>query len=255
MGNFSFYAIITIIKFRIKEYFSEYHYSIIAPLINTILFVIIFSTIDNYYALKMNDRSFIEFLLPGLILMTVVQESYDNSSVTLINMKQIGSLDDYLMAPITRIEIFLSFLISSIIIGVFLAVVNYIVLSLFINFETIDIIFFIYYLLVAIIFFSSLGCLIGFLSYTWDTQSTVSNFIVTPISLLSGTFFSINVLPDSLKFLFTYNPYYYVVNNFRSSFYNKFEFDLYIDLVIFFFVLIILIVTAYIFFKGYKVIK
>jgi len=255
MGNFSFYAIITIIKFRIKEYFSEYHYSIVAPLINTILFVIIFSTIDNYYALKMNDRSFIEFLLPGLILMTVVQESYDNSSVTLINMKQIGSLDDYLMAPITRIEIFLSFLISSIIIGVFLAVVNYIVLSLFINFETIDIIFFIYYLLVAIIFFSSLGCLIGFLSYSWDTQSTVSNFIVTPISLLSGTFFSINVLPDSLKFLFTYNPYYYVVNNFRSSFYNKFEFDLYIDLVIFFFVLIILIVTAYIFFKGYKVIK
>jgi len=255
MGNFSFYAIITIIKFRIKEYFSEYHYSIIAPLINTILFVIIFSTIDNYYALKMNDRSFIEFLVPGLILMTVVQESYDNSSVTLINMKQIGSLDDYLMAPITRIEIFLSFLISSIIIGVFLAVVNYIVLSLFINFETIDIIFFIYYLLVAIIFFSSLGCLIGFLSYSWDTQSTVSNFIVTPISLLSGTFFSINVLPDSLKFLFTYNPYYYVVNNFRSSFYNKFEFDLYIDLVIFFFVLIILIVTACIFFKGYKVIK
>ena len=255
MSSFSFYAIITIIKFRIKEYFSEYHYSIIAPLINTILFVIIFSTIDNYYALKMNDRSFIEFLVPGLILMTVVQESYDNSSVTLINMKQIGSLDDYLMAPITRIEIFLSFLISSIIIGVFLAVVNYIVLSLFINFETIDIIFFIYYLLVAIIFFSSLGCLIGFLSYTWDTQSTVSNFIVTPISLLSGTFFSINVLPDSLKFLFTYNPYYYVVNNFRSSFHNKFEFDLYIDLVIFFFVLIILIVTACIFFKGYKVIK
>ena len=255
MGNFSFYAIITIIKFRIKEYFSEYHYSIIAPLINTILFVIIFSTIDNYYALKMNDQSFIEFLIPGLILMTVVQESYDNSSVTLVNMKQIGSFDDYLTAPISRIEIFLSFLISSIIIGIFLAIVNYIVLSLFINFESIDIIYFLYYLIVAIVFFSSLGCLIGFLAYTWDTQSTISNFFVTPINLLSGTFFSINVLPDSLKFLFIYNPYYYVVNNFRSSFYNKFEFDLYVDLSIFFFVLITLIVTAYIFFKGYKVIK
>ena len=71
MGNISIYAIITIIKFRIKEYFNEYHYTIIAPLINIILFVIIFSTIDNYYALKMNDQSFIEFLIPGLILMTV----------------------------------------------------------------------------------------------------------------------------------------------------------------------------------------
>ena len=90
-----------------------------------------------------------------------------------------------------------------------------------------------------------------YLGYTnYDIQ-----FFVTPINLLSGTFFSINVLPDSLKFLFIYNPYYYVVNNFRSSFYNKFEFDLYIDLSIFFFVLITLIVTAYIFFKGYKVIK
>ena len=68
MSNFSYYAIITIIKFRIKEYFSEYHYSIIAPLINTVLFVIIFSIIDNYYSLKMNEQSFIEFLIPGLII-------------------------------------------------------------------------------------------------------------------------------------------------------------------------------------------
>ena len=255
MRNFSYYAIITIIKFRIREYFSEYQYTIIAPLINTILFVIIFSTIDSYYALKMNDQSFIEFLIPGLILMTVVQESYDNSSATLVNMKQIGSFDDYLTAPISRIEIFLSFLISSIIIGIFLAIVNYIVLSLFINFESIDIIYFLYYLIVAIVFFSSLGCLIGFLAYTWDTQSTISNFFVTPINLLSGTFFSINVLPDSLKFLFIYNPYYYIVNNFRLSFYNKFEFELYINILVFFFVLISLIFTAYIFFKGFKVIK
>ena len=130
MRNFSYYAIITIIKFRIKEYFSEYHYSIIAPLISTVLFVIIFSTIDSYYALKMNDQSFIEFLIPGLILMTVVQESYDNSSVTLVNMKQIGSFNDYLTAPISRIEIFFSFIISSIIIGIFLGIVNYLILTL-----------------------------------------------------------------------------------------------------------------------------
>ena len=255
MSNFSFYAIITIIKFRIKEYFSEYHYSIIAPLINTILFVIIFSTIDSYYALKMNEQSFIEFLIPGLILMTVVQESYDNSSVTLVNMKQIGSFNDFLTAPISRIEIFFSFVISSIIIGVFLGFINYLVLSLFINLEIIQIKYFLYYLIIAIIFFSSLGCLIGFLCYTWDTQSTISNFFVTPINLLSGTFFSINVLPDSLKFLFVYNPYYYIVNNFRSSFYNRFEFDFYINILVFCFVLISLFFTAFIFFKGFKVIK
>ena len=255
MSNFSYYAIITIIKFRIKEYFSEYHYSIIAPLISTVLFVIIFSTIDNYYALKMNQQSFVEFLIPGLILMTVVQESFDNSSVTLVNMKQIGSFNDYLTAPITRIEIFLSFIISSIIIGIFLGIVNYLILSLFINLEIIEIKYFLYYLTIAIIFFSSLGCLIGFLSYTWDTQSAVSNFFVTPLNFLSGTFFSIQVLPESLKFLFLYNPYYYVVNFFRSCFYNEYEFKIYENLFILIFVFLSLFITGIIFFKGYRVIE
>ena len=137
----------------------------------------------------MNDQSFIEFLIPGLILMTVVQESYDNSSVTLVNMKQIGSFDDYLTAPISRIEIFLSFLISSIIIGIFLAIVNYIVLSLFINFESIDIIYFLYYLIVAIVFFSSLGCLIGFLAYTWDTQKYGFQFFCNSNKFIIRYFF------------------------------------------------------------------
>ena len=72
---------------------------------------------------------------------------------------------------------------------------------------------------------------------------------------MSGTFFSINVLPDSLKFLFIYNPYYYIVNNFRLSFYNKFEFEIYINFLVFCFVLLILFITAYVFYKGFKVIN
>ncbi len=65
MSNISFYAIVTIIKYRIKDFFKEYHYSILAPLINTLLFVIIFKTIDNYYSLTMDGKSFIDFLIPG----------------------------------------------------------------------------------------------------------------------------------------------------------------------------------------------
>ena len=109
-------------------------------------------------------------------------------------------------------------------------------------------------ILVALIF-SSLGCFIGFITYKWDTQSTISNFFITPINLLSGTFFSVNAVPESFKFLFIYNPYYYNVNNFRSTFYNKFEFNLFINVSVFCFVLISLIFTAYIFFKGFKVIR
>lgn len=255
MSDISFYAIVTIIKYRIKDFFKEYHYSILAPLINTLLFVIIFKTIDNYYSLTMDGKSFIDFLIPGLILMVVVQESYDHTSVTLINMKQIGSFDDFLMAPISRIEIFFALILSSIIIGFIISVINLFFLSFFVNFQNIDFKYFFYFLLLAIIFFSSLGSIIGFVAFSWDTQSSVSSFFVTPINFLSGTFFSINVLPESLKFLFIYNPYYYIVNNFRNSFDLNYYFKFQENIIIIFFVLISIILSSYVFHAGFRVIK
>ena len=106
-------AIFTIIALKIKEIFQEYHYSILAPLITNLLFIIIFLTVENYYSLSINNYSFVQFIAPGLILMIVAQESYFNTSATLINMKQIGSLEDWLMAPIFRVEILFSLVCSS----------------------------------------------------------------------------------------------------------------------------------------------
>jgi len=88
----NFFAIFTIVKFRIREFLNEYNYSILAPLISNLLFVIIFSTIDRYYSLSLGVLTFIDFLVPGLIVMTVAQESFDNPSVSIINSKQIGLL-------------------------------------------------------------------------------------------------------------------------------------------------------------------
>ncbi len=253
----SHYAIYSIIKYRLKEFLGEYHYTIFSPIINNLLFVVIFSTIDNYYSLSLSYKniSFIEFLIPGLIIMTVVQESYEHSSNFLINMKQIGSFEDFLMAPISRFEIFISFLLSSLIIGLLLCIVNFLVLSLFVELKIFSTFFFIYFSSLAIIFFSCLGCSVGILAFSWDTQSTISNFFVVPINFLSGTFFSIQVLPDNFKFLFYYNPYYYIVDFFRSSFHDNFEFSLISNLYILIFVIFAFLITVFIFNKGFRIIK
>ena len=102
------FAIFAIVKYRIREFLFEYHYSILAPLISNILFVIIFSAIGRMYSLKQENMFFIDFLVPGLILMIVAQESFDNPSQSIINSKQIGSFDDFLLAPLSRLEIFYS---------------------------------------------------------------------------------------------------------------------------------------------------
>ena len=252
---FNLFAIFTIVRFRIKEFTSEYHYSILAPLTSNLLFVIIFSTIDRYYALSNENLSFMQFLIPGLIIMVVAQESFDNTSVSIVNSKQIGSFDDFLVAPVSRVEIFIAYLISQIFIGLFLGFLNFLILFFFISYNYFSLISFLYYLTLVIIFFSSLGSLVGFLAYRWDTISTVSNFFVSPINFLSGTFFSINALPENIKYILLYNPYYYLITYFRDSFYVKDEVNYYLNLIIFIFVFSFLLITAYVFHKGYKVIK
>ena len=149
--------------------------------------------------------------------MIVAQESYDNSSATLIHMKQIGSLDDWLMAPIYRIEILISLIFTSLIIGIILALFNFLIFTFLVDIEIYNFFYFFYYLFLVIIFFSCLGCFVGIIFNSWDSQSTFSSFFVAPINFLSGTFFSINYLPDNLKAILLYNPYYYVVSFFRNS--------------------------------------
>ena len=252
---FSYFAILTIVKFRLREFFFEYHYSVLSPIINNLLFVFIFSTIDRYYSLSENDLSFIEFLIPGLIIMIVAQESYDNPSASLINSKQIGSFNDFLMAPISRVEIYISYLVSQIIIGIVLGTINFIILSFFVEFEQLSVFMFLYYLILVIIFFSSLGCIVGFLAFNWDTQSSFSTFFIIPLNFLSGTFFSINALSDSYKIIFLYNPYYYIVSSFRNSFYYDFQFRLFQNTIIFIFVFFVFLLAVFVFYKGYKLIK
>ena len=251
----NYFAIFTIVRFRIREFLHEYNYSILAPIISNLLFVIIFSTIDRFYSLSIENISFIDFLVPGLVMMIVAQESFDNPSVSIINSKQIGSFDDFLLSPLSRIEIFFAYILSQIIIGLILGAINFFILSYFISLNYFSIFSFIYYLTLVIIFFSSIGSVVGFLSYRWDTQSTVSNFFISPIIFLSGTFFSINSLPESFKLILLYNPYYYLISLFRESFYIKSQTDILINFLILLFVSFIFLISGYIFYKGYKVIK
>ena len=249
------FAILTIVKFRICEFFLDYHHSILGPLISNLLFIIIFYTIDRLYILSNGEISFIQFLIPGLIMMAVAQESFDNPSTSIINSKQIGSFDDLLLAPLSRFEIFIAYILSQILIGLLLGAINLIILSHFISFNYFSITSFIYYLSLVIIFFSSIGSVVGFLSYRWDTQSTISNFFISPIIFMSGTFFSINDLPDKLKVILFYNPYYYIITYFRDSFYIKSEIQYYNNFIVFLFISIIFFISGYIFYRGYSVIK
>ena len=107
MSNISYLAIKTIIFYEIKDFLREYQHSIISPIISTVLFVFIFSTLDRFYTFNTGDNGYINFLIPGIIMFVVMQTSYNHISEIIINMKQIGSFNDYL-GLVAMIAVFLA---------------------------------------------------------------------------------------------------------------------------------------------------
>ena len=254
MSNVSYYAIKTIFFFKIKEFFSEYQYSIISPLITIFIFFGVIIILSDNFIFAQNDN-YLKFVIPGFIIMIVMQTSYTNISENLITMKQIGSFNDYLVSPISRIEILMAFMIANIFISLFLALISLFFFSFFIELYSLNYFLFIYYLLLTSIIFSSIGSVVGFLFFTWDMQQAILNFLIIPISLLSGTFFSSEVVNSKWIFLFKYNPFYLIVDSFRKCFDDIIQINYKFELYIIFFTLIFLLISIFIFKKGYKVIQ
>ena len=255
MSNFSYSAFKTILSHEIKNYFRDFQWNILSPLVNTLLFIFIMSAIESYYSFVSNETSYIHFLIPGIIIMVVMQSSFNHLSEVIINMKQIGSFNDYLTSPISRIELFFSLLFSSIFVCLSIAFINIIVLLIFYNFNEINIFSSLYFLILTILIFASLGALTGFLSFTWDIQSAISNFFIIPISFLSGTFFSIDSINENWQFIFYYNPFYYLVSGFRNAFIENINLSYYNHLYIISVTTIFIGISIFIFKKGYKVIN
>ena len=202
MSNISYYGMKTIVLMKLSIFIKEFQYSIISPIISSIIYIVILGTIIEFYGLRNSSSSFMNFIIPGIIIMIVIQETFANISETLIHMKQIGSFNDILMSPISRIEIALSLIIVSLLIGLIISIINLIVISLFFEIYFYNIYRVIYYLSITSIIFGSLGSIIGFLSYTWDSQQSFFNFMIVPISLLSGTFFSVTAVESEWKNIF-----------------------------------------------------
>ena len=255
MNNINYFGMRTIVFMKLKIFLKEYHYSIISPIISSLIFIIILGTINEFYNLNFAKSNYMHFLIPGIIIMIVIQEAYSNISETLIHMKQMGSFNDILMSPISRTEIAISFIIGSLFISIIVCMINIIVINIFFEIHFYNFWRFLFYISITSIIMACFGSIIGFISYTWDVQQSFFNFCITPISLLSGSFFSINLFDNEWKFLFLYNPFFYLVSNFRKSFSIDQYYSFNIDFILLIFCFLSIYLALFIFKKGYKVIN
>ena len=228
--------------------------TIIGPIVTAILFLLVISLAIGNERSDVLGVSFIEFLAPGLIAMQVIQQAFSHSSSSLLMGKIMGNIVDLIGAPLSSGEVSLSIILASITRGVLISVISIIVFSFFIEIEIKNYLIFLTYLFLNGFIMGAAGFIAGLWADKFDHMATATNFIIVPLSFLSGTFYSIDKLPEILSTLSYYNPFFHMIDGFRYSFINNMDGSISFGLIYLSIIAIIIWFIAYLLYKkGYKI--
>ena len=208
----------TLIKREVGRFLNVYTQTIVAPVITTLLFYTVFALAFGGIQRNVGDVPFMNFLAPGLIIMTMVQNAFSNTSSSLVISKVQGNIVDVLMPPLSAVEIFIGFVSGSVIRGLVVGAVTIAVVQFFVPLSFHHIGLIITYAFLGTMMMGALGLAAGIWSEKFDHIAAVTNFIVTPLTFLSGTFYSIHQLPGIWKEIALYNPFFYMIDGFRYGF-------------------------------------
>ena len=192
--------------------------TLLSPLVSSLLFLSVLSLAIGNERGDVLGFSFISFLAPGLIIMSMIQQSFSHTTSSLMIGKIQGNIIDTLFAPLSAAEVTLAIILAAVTISAFILIVSIIVFSLIIEIN----IYSIFYIISGAFFGSFILGALGFITGLWaekfDHTATITNFIVTPLSFLSGVFYSIDKLPDFFQLVSKINPFFYIIDITRFGF-------------------------------------
>ena len=227
--------------------------TILAPAATTLLFMFIFSTAIGNSRNEYILIDFKSFLYPGLIMMTIIQNAFMNNSSSLLMSKVQGNIVDLLMPPISNFQIIVSFILVGVTRGLTVAIAAAIFMLPFVQIEIYSFIVVLFFAVISSAILSLIGLLTGIWADKWDHLGTIDNFIIIPLSFLSGTFYSIKILPDFIQKLSLFNPFFYMIDGFRYGFIGSSDVNITISIQILMLCFIILLFFSYLILQsGYK---
>ena len=228
--------------------------TIIGPVVTSILFLSVISLALGEDRPNVLGVSFIEFLAPGLIAMQVIQQAFSHSSSSLLMGKMMGTIIDIIGAPLSAAEVTLAVILASVTRALMISVISIIIFSLIIEIEIKNYLIFFIYLFLSGFIMGAAGFIAGLWADKFDHMATATNFIIVPLSFLSGTFYSIERLPSILNILSKYNPFFHMIDGFRYSFINNMDGSIKFSLIYLTILSILTWLIAYkLYKKGYKI--
>ena len=228
--------------------------TIIGPVVTAILFLLVISLAIGDERSNVLGVPFIQFLAPGLIAMQVIQQSFSHSSSSLLMGKVMGNIVDLIGAPLSASEVSLTIILASVTRAIIISVISIIIFSLIIEIQIKNYLIFILYLFLTSFIMGAAGFIAGLWADKFDHMATVTNFIIVPLSFLSGTFYSIDRLPEFLNKLSYYNPFFHMIDGFRYAFIENLDGSLNFGIIYLSILSFVIWFIAYLLYKkGYKI--
>ncbi len=244
-------AFSTIVIKEITRFTRIWTQTVLPPVITTALYFLIFGNLIGSRIGTMDGFEYMDFIVPGLILMAVITNSYANVSSSFFSAKLQRFIEEMMVAPIPNYLILLGYVTGGVIRGVLVGVVVTVVSVLFTDLSVHDPLVIVSVVVLTAVLFSLAGFVNGVFARNFDDVSIVPTFVLTPLTYLGGVFYSIKLLPEFWQGASLANPVLYMINGFRYGFLGTSDIDLYLSYTLILgFILALFVFSLYLLRKG-----
>jgi ABC-2 type transport system permease protein len=203
---------------EVRRFLKVFTQTLLAPIITSMIFLAIFTLALGGAVRTVADIPFTQFLAPGLAMMVIVQNSFANTSSSMMISKMQGNIVDVLMPPLAPSELVFGYVMASTTRGVAVAIVTMSAMSLAVPVRIVDPLAIVYFGIMASMLLSLLGLIGAIWAEKYDHIAAVTNFVIMPLSFLSGTFYSIDRFSGVWNKIAHLNPFFFMIDGFRSGF-------------------------------------
>ena len=250
----NFQSVKAIYVFEMKRFFRTLFQSIASPVISTSLYFIVFGSAVASRMGEIDGVSYGAFIVPGLVMLSVLTESISNGSFGIYMPKFSGTIYEILSAPISAFETVLGYVGAAATKSIILGLIILLTARVFVAYEVAHPLVMLAFLVLTSVTFSLLGFIIGVWADGFEKLQVVPLLVITPLTFLGGSFYSINMLPPTWQKITMFNPVVYLVSGFRWSFYEVSDVGVNLSLAMTFLFLVICLVIVWLIFKtGYKI--
>lgn len=253
VGTLNWLGLWTLYQREVHRFLKIITQTILAPVITALLFLAVFSLALGGTGRSIAEVPFPTFLAPGLVMMAMLQNAFANTSTSLVMGKVLGTIIDILMPPLSARELTLAYALSGMTRGLMVGAVTGVAIWMFVPLPIANPWLIVFHAVNASLMLSLLGTIAGLWAEKFDHIAAVTNFVIMPFSFLSGTFYSIQRLPEWLQLAAHFNPFFFLIDGFRGGFIGHVDTDPLLGVVVVLAVNAALYVATFrLFASGYK---